>query len=1014
MVAHLKKQYLGPAEGDQEWMRNRPDATYLVGTLFPTDAERSDTFDSTSIGDDDALNDSDDEVIETANAYAPSSAAISFLILGQSIIAKVNFGTYIAERVDGVNGWRRVYQPSIEVPLTHTTRIVDFDSPLPWRVTSRWRKVGDGNLVTLAIENRSARSGDSYDSDECMFQVAMEVSSPEGRFLPYPSISRLDADEEEAELQLRYRKKEIFAVGHGTSATWSTVGEEGPLALRIDSLPTFEVPSIEARTSDDRVFELAFLSTISEAKGEVISELRRFVSEYDVWVGQLEDQRAGLAASDGPAAGRILGRAVRAAERMGKGIDRLEMDGIARTSFALSMVAMREQMRQTRRVARPAGSPHEPSWRPFQLGFILLSLPSAIDDDHDDRDLVDLIWFPTGGGKTEAYLALAAAVMVNRRLMRGPSGGGTAVITRYTLRLLTTQQFQRASTLICALELLRNSDPRLAGVSPFTIGLWLGNDTTPGSVKDAKNAFAETRKKRHPDNPFQLEACPWCGTRIMPLEYTENSAAYGVRDTADTIVLRCPSEECPFNHQLPVEVIDERIYDNPPSVLLATVDKFARLPFEPRASRLLGRNSNFDPPSLIIQDELHLLSGPLGTTVAVYEAAILGLIEYSGGRPKVVASTATIRGANEQVRGLFARDVSLYPPSGLDEEDSYLGKANLSAPGRLYVGLMPQAFTQSTSVVRALAPLLEAPMLLENATRGDLDAYWTVVAYHNSLRELGRTVTLVRDDVGNLMRARTDGGAQRELKGDGLVELTSRIEGDELPAALARLGRRYGSGGAVDVVASTNMLSVGIDVPRLAVMLMNGQPKTTSEYIQATSRVGRGEVPGIVVTLYRPSRPRDRSHFETFRAYHQSIYRFVEPTSVTPWSLASRRRSLAAALVAFVRNATPWGSNEGAADFDRDDSRVARIITLLEKVMIESEPDEASDSAVELTALVNEWNERTQIATAAGSDLVYRATKSTQTSLTRGFTQSGEGWPIMNSMRSVDRNVFIRVKGEDY
>jgi hypothetical protein len=500
----------------------------------------------------------------------------------------------------------------------------------------------------------------------------------------------------------------------------------------------------------------------------------------------------------------------------------------------------------------------------------------------------------------------------------------------------------------------------------------------------------------------------------MPVERTDDFSKYGVVVSADTVLLRCPSARCEFRAGLPVEVIDERIYENPPTILLATVDKFARLPFEPRAGRLLGRGVAFDPPSLVIQDELHLLSGPLGTTVAVYEAAVLGLMEFGGSRPKVIASTATIRGAQQQVQALFAREVALYPPSGLNEEDSYFARANPAGEGRLYLGLMPQAFTQSTSVVRALAPLLEAPMLLTDATAEDRDAYWTVVAYHNSLRELGRTVTLVRDDVGNLMRARPGVTGARELKGDGLVELTSRIDGEDLPAALARLSRSYGSNGAVDVVASTNMLSVGIDVPRLAAMLMNGQPKTTSEYIQATSRVGRGDVPGIIVTLFRPSRPRDRSHFETFWSYHQSMYRFVEPTSVTPWSLASRRRSLAATLVAFVRHATPWGADESASEFDRSDQRVGRIVELLTSVMQAAEPDESDDSVRELAALLNEWQLRATKAKTEGGVLHYSSRRSSDEALVRGFNERREGWPVMNSMRSVDRNVLIRVKGEDY
>ena len=600
------------------------------------------------------------------------------------------------------------------------------------------------------------------------------------------------------------------------------------------------------------------------------------------------------------------------------------------------MAAMRLQMRQARiNEGRDPDTVAEPAWRPFQLGFLLVALASTVDEQHHDRELVDLIWFPTGGGKTEAYLGLAAIEIFRRRLVHGTAGGGTAVITRYTLRLLTAQQFQRASSLICAMELLRRpdrlADKRAQGMAPFSIGLWVGNEVTPGSRGEARKALERLLKAADPRRRTSSRSRAVLVRRsARPPKHSTNPDDYGIREVGNDVVIRCTNANCEFNDELPVAVVDEVLYENPPTFLLATVDKFARLQFNPDAGRLLGLNVPFRQPSMIIQDELHLLSGPLGTTVAVFDAVIQLLLSRDGTAPKIIASTATIRASEEQVRGLYGRDVALYPPSGLDDDRTFFSQPVASGEGRLYVGLMPQSVSQASAVIAAASPLLELPEVLAKGGATTKDAYWTAVMYHNSLRELGRTGTLVVDDVNARLEARADrlGLPYRRVRPDRVLELTSRRGPEELPNDLRELGRSIDkTDQAVDVVLSSNMLSVGIDVPRLALMLMVGQPKTTAEYIQATSRVGRGDVRGVVTTLFRSNRARDRSHFETFRSYHESLYRTVEPTSVTPWSLASRERSLAGALVMLMRHTfSKLAPNDAAVRMDLDDGQLASSI----------------------------------------------------------------------------------------
>lgn len=1025
VISHLRSQYLGPENGPDEVITNRPDRTYLVGTLFPMDTPRppeepvvDELADSPAASS--AVPDGEEkqeEAIAMANAYRPASSAVSFVHNGTGIEVSVRYGTYSAVDTGGASKWQRSENSFDGVVLTQDAP--RWDSPDgKAAVDSRWRSVGEHeHLVTIALRNLALSTGDAdpVDPAMCLYQVQLEAEATDGLILPYRSVEDINLDEEQEELALRYRRRRVYAVGHGTSVSWDE-SEDACTRVRLDPLPTFEVPAIRARESDEEVLRLDFLAGIVDDKHNVTDRLIDFINSYVDWSTSQETEVPTLPSHMGSAANRILERQHVASVRMRQGVELLAEEGargdLARQAFRLAMLAMRSQMFQS----GTAKDGDEPTWRPFQLGFILLCLESTNDEAHPDRaGIVDLIWFPTGGGKTEAYLALAAFEIFRRRLSCGSQDGGTVVLTRYTLRLLTTQQFQRAATLICAMEILRTEDEAAVGMKPFSIGLWVGNSTTPGTQKKAIKQFEIARKQKVPNNPFQLDKCPWCGHPILPPQYSSNRMEYGVRVSAGDIWLCCPDEDCPFSAQLPVEVIDERIYRTPPTFLLSTVDKFARLPFVPEAGVLLGGGrAKFRPPSLIIQDEMHLLSGPLGTTVAIYDAAVMGIIKRRGGSPKIVASTATIRAARDQVRGLSAREVALFPPSGLDEDDSYFARPDFNRPGRLYLGLMPQAFTQASSVVRSMAGLLEAPRCSADFPDKS-DSYWTVVAYHNSLRELGRTISLVRDDVNSLLTTRAEvTGFHRQVSSDSLVELTSNVPPSELPQSLERLSTTNKSPAVVDVVASTNMLSVGIDVPRLSVMLMNGQPKTTSEYIQAASRVGRSKIPGIVVVLYRSSRPRDRSHYESFRNYHQALYKAVEPTSVTPWAESSRKRSLAAVFVAMVRHLGPWHKNADAGKFDADSAVVKNIRQTILEVVSFADPSEAAATAEELDALVREWTLRAREHTSEGEGLHYaKEDKSHNPVLMRSFTGGrGEGWPVMNSMRTVDANVLMSIRNE--
>ena len=1031
IVEYLGAQLIGPIGGPGETLHDPPSKRYLMGLLFPQRADMEEVLDgdvfddSNEGGHDEAV----DDPIVLSSQHLPSSVGLSFLLPGGSPLSVA-----ISAAIYESNGreWQHrevaddsdliLLEPADEAGLQRMS-VLDGRA----EITSRWRSHGGDQLVTVALVNTAESENNRIDESAVLCQVRVECTAES--FRPYPTAGGGALDDEDEEQALLYRNVPTYAVGHGCAADWDDTSESGPTWVRTEFLPTEVLPDINFNIDGhDEVRDLRRLAAIDESPGEIIEQLKRFADSYRKWIDTTINETHPPAHLVG-ARDRIADRLNRAADRIDEGIsllgDTSPTGGRVRWAFALANRAMLMQMHHSRNVAAERHTRAEATdptcnydnvgpfaWRPFQLAFLLMTLPSVTDSDHPDHDTVDLIWFPTGGGKTEAYLGLVAYQVLLRRKELGDAGAGTAVITRYTLRLLTTQQFQRSATLICALELLRRNDEESLGNEPITIGLWVGLGTTPNLYADAIKELEELKAEgdRYRGPGFQLELCPWCGTEVIPANPTGDDD-WGIRATNNDFRMNCPNKKCPFHRDLPVSVVDEHLYEHPPTFLIATIDKFAQLAWQERSGVFLGAGS-LPGPSLIIQDELHLVSGPLGTVAALYETAIDLLMTRSSGRPKVIASTATIKRAHDQVKGLFDREVFLFPPSGMSHEDSYFVHFDHTIPGRRYIGVMAQSHTPTTANVHTSAAVLQAPLDL-GLDGESLDAYWTLVAYHNSLRELGKTVTLARDDIPDRIRTIAKNTANvRQLDGESdVVELTSNISAREIPKILELLGYDHASGSAVSVLACTNMISVGVDVPRLSLMLVNGQPKSTSEYIQATSRVGRdaNRPPGLVVALLSSAKPRDRSHYESFKPYHRAIYREVEPTSVTPWALPARERALHATLVILARHLLGLPTNTDAESFVRD-QRVDELIEAIVARATAFDPREAPATRLHLNRLVENWQNE---IVRPRPPLRYKADSKTQKALLKRYGSKLPGlWPTLNSMRNVDVDVLVRVRGE--
>ena len=490
---------------------------------------------------------------------------------------------------------------------------------------------------------------------------------------------------------------------------------------------------------------------------------------------------------------------------------------------------------------------------------------------------------------------------------------------------------------------------------------------------------------------------------------------------------RCHNPECAFgtaqDGALPCNVVDEALYEHPPTLLIATLDKFARLAWEERTNAFFGGNTH-RPPELVIQDELHLIAGALGSVAGLYEAALDTVLKARAMHPKYIASTATIRMAAEQVKRLYGREVAVFPPPGLDCDDSFFARAvPLSVrPGRMYVGYFAPMQNRQKCLAPLAAALLCAPLELfaeQEEARLLLNAWWTQVVYHGSLRGVGNSHTLFDHDVREFMRMLKTPATEEKTENPAerthpiIAQLTSQQTAEENAAIFAQLAVACGHPECLDAVFATNMVSVGLDVARLALMVINGQPLTTAEYIQASSRVGRGEVPGIVFANYYRDQARSLSHYEDFRPYHDAFYRFVEPTSVTPYTYQARSRALHAALVIAVRHSCAnLLGNESARHFDPQTPAVARVIELLEiRCRQSASEDQQEEIARHLERLAEEWKNEVARCQKNRQALDYQVSDQDKgrNRLLRAHDAEIRGlWTTLHSMRHVENTALLK------
>lgn len=907
----------------------------------------------------------------------------------------------------------------------------------------------------------------------CLFQTEIKVKTPHLQsFNDYKN--NLYKSEEDRMLDFLYREKLSYGVGHNTACTWEDCEDDTKTPTWVSStfIPQFNVKSqsTDSENFDKRYLEIKQLSSFSNNKNTIISNLKKLASAYLEWIAKEKIETNRLNEYDRALGLSNIEKCRTIQVRMLKGIELLEGNNNAFYAFQLANSAIYLQMFQNEkyfserkdgfeafeRTENPQFEYQEyatknypnpsriPSWRPFQLAFILQCLPSFIDENSDDRDLVDLLYFPTGGGKTEAYLALSAFLIFWRRLKYPTSYGGVNIIIRYTLRLLSAQQFERATKLILACEFIRKNNQPDLGSERITIGFWVGGSTIPNKIKsndrncaeqklnETQNILNDPKIKYYPINPFQLSNCQWCNTKIVGKTHENTNPSIGHRiNRQNQLTSHCLNPNCAYSEQndgLPIVLVDDDIYSNPPTMLFATVDKFAQLAWKGEATSLFNHKDN-RKPELIIQDELHLLSGPLGSLVGLFENVILSLCTTETQKPKIIVSTATVKNVEEQVKGLYSCEVQIFPQNATNADNTFFSKT-LSESKRRYVGILPTGKTQTMANLRLNAALLFARLELwkESAEKTDADQFWTILSYFKSLKHIGRfsnkiTAELMPEikqlQVRYLMNVFPYNNNYSKLPYRNL-ELTSRIPNERIKKNLDKLDipfdgniEKYQS---FDIVLATNMISVGLDVSRLGIMLMNGMPPNTAEYIQASSRVARKNE-GIVFSLFDPNNTRDLSYFEDFVLFHKTFYKQVEPISVTPFAENAVEKLLFTSMITYFRHKMGFSENKMAIALLENKQQLENEFKQMFGNHSFADSDDRQLIFSKITDLIQQWEYKIQASPPLSRDggLYYYGGKQEtekKKNLLKPIQEQSNAEDVlvgMQSMRSVEPSASIKI-----
>ena len=1074
LIENVRKSVFGPTPIDEDEEQNEilkinsPNDVYITGVLYPKGVYAKENNDTSDDNTDDSNSEEiipsiKEEIINNnnkdleqddsnnlANQFRPSSAGLTFAVDSlEEIYFELNFGIYEKEEYEDDKknkrkGFRRIpKKQNYTFSKDGISYPAEREQNIDLKVSTK--KVLNKYYVTAFLVNEYIAETNSVDTRKCFFQIQLNIKlSRNSRFVGLEKTSEESLNQESQVLNLLYRKKKRFATGHGCSTNWTNKeNKEEIQEINISYLPIHEIeailPRLQSFDSSKKInLSMEFLSAENSENNLIISNLINLADDYESWIE--EQSKIAQTLNQHKNASEItISIAQKFLNRIRSGISILEENEDAINAFKIANRAMLIQQIHDSFVTRNAESINfsddddiidkkcgqyksdekKGSWRPFQLAFILINIESIFNDQSSERDIVDLIWFPTGGGKTEAYLGLSAFTILLRRI-RDPKNIGCTILMRYTLRLLTSDQFSRLTGLVLALEKIRKEKYLEIdlGDDEISAGLWVGNSLTFNKRQDA----VDSKNKGNPPRAG-IEKCPSCGTNIEDLDERENNYK--------TIKIYCGNEKCEWHRSkkqaFPIYSIDEDVYEKCPTIIIGTVDKFAQISWHDLDNsiknrrilpgNLFGFEKEWDPPELIIQDELHLISSELGSMFGAFEIVIDFLCSKKK-KVKVIASTATIKDYQSQCKTLFNRASMAFPVDVLNFGDSYFAYPDNEQTGRKYMGVMTTASSFQSGLRNLVASILQLTIPHNDFENGEFKnnefaTYGTLVWYFNSNRERASAISLVQADIKEeIERIIYRYGINKECR-RFLTEPKELYGGQDswkINSILDNLKTsnwEFKAHNRIDVLLSTSMISVGVDLGKLGLMIVNGQPKVTSEYIQASSRVGRIK-PGLVFTVYNSAKSRDRSHYENFKDYHQSMYKYVESSGSTPFTARAREKILPSILISLCKLVCGF---EKPDDISNKEDVLNKVLDNFIKRVKEIDPEEYEDFKKDVKKYIDIW--KSTMPEKFGEQMKKPKTKTLCYSFGTVPDEENhitDAWGVVSSMRSVDESSALKLE----
>ncbi|WMT50544.1 MAG: DrmB family protein [Ferroplasma sp.] len=981
LIRNVRQQLLGPAGTYDECIFDNPVNRYVVGIIKPYYANHDSNLEGEYVLDTGGVEEGDEIKQDTKPQL--NSFGISFKMINGTFNVLVSYGKYHQVKLNNKDVYKRQSVRHNKLGIKGTCEFILEYTDFSTVILKVDEYNGYFNVMVYNKANQKIKYDDIYRYS--LFQPSIRINVTGGLIDTEACGNVTDSN-----IKFLYRDTKELARGKNCAAIWKALdveNENDSVNIKLNSWPDYSdnykdfyipdirtdfMPVYKSYIPETRKLETEFNAENMAEKNSSMENLDILINEYRSWITSITP----AVPKDEIQVKTNIENLLETCNRMERGLQILRGNKDASRAFRFVNRVMATNSQWHRRDSNSSFN-----WRAFQIAFLLMEIESITDPASVDRDKMDILWVHTGSGKTEAYLAVALFDIIWRRYKSSgkDDNPGTSIITRYTLRLLTSQQFRRTVDLIVAAEYVRNNFEEFNDNinCPISAGMWVGGGMTPNKISDAVKVIQNSVKgesEKSEGDPVQLYKCPACGswlaiptggiragtpifaagpcggvttTADVDIQLLKEESVYGARMGVYRIVfpnkmerediinstlyedfheagtylnipgyrishdhkdiyITCMNPECRiFNTRIPVYTVDDQIYSRKPSIIVATVDKFANIPFNPLASNILGDiNKKTKPPDLIIQDEMHLLNGPLGSLFGLYENMVDAIIENRGDlKVKYIGASATVSSVEDQVSLLFARRASVFPPSGIQQDENFFFTKDYGENHRtrIYAGIMgaPDLGVQ-TPLIRLMAQIIAFRENFRDTS--DLKNFYTPVFYFNSIKELSIATSLFREDVRELLEKFTP---PVKLDTANYEELSGKAKSAEIPVKLDRLESwNITPEENTGALFTTSMFGTGVDISRLTEMIMSGQPKSTSDYIQATGRIGRS-ADGVVFVLYNPLKPRDISHYEMFMQYHSRINIYVERSPVSPFSTGSMETGMGATITGFVRAVEP-------------------------------------------------------------------------------------------------------------